>query len=187
MKEKIKKFLIPWRENLEKKWWHRLLSVIIYGSTICLAILLFISLFSSSSWKKTVFTYSFEPNYNMSKGEESICKFNPYDSSGNIFANIFGPIRECNGINSSKDFLMKYDKYKFNDINKDSADKTVYDMEKSGKLNDIRVKRSTEIMYEKLFGKIGLAILLVFAWFIFWESIIYRIILYIIYGKNKTI
>jgi hypothetical protein len=98
MKEKIKNFLIPWQENLDKKWWHRFISIIIYGSTICVAVFL------------------------------SILVLIAPDS---LFWRSFGSI--------------------------------------------------------SLFKEIGIIILFTFIWFIFWESIVYRIILYIVYGKNKTI
>lgn len=183
--DQILKILIPQRKETGTKWWHRLINVFIYGSTIFVAIFLFILLFTGSSWKKINYVYSFEYIYSAISGEESACKF--------VRSGFFSPTINCSNITNSTDFINKYAEAKRNGnmLNRLGEYATASDNQlidkliDSGQLDNIRVKESSEIIYSKLFGKIGLVILLVFVWFIFWESIVYRVILYVVYGKNR--
>ncbi len=161
MKEKIKKFLIPWREDLDKKWWHRLINVFIYGSTISIIIFLFVLLFTGSSLAKFKYTYSFDPEYPVITGEEFInCKL----SGGRLF----------HGINCDN-FSISLDDTDFGRILLQNN------------LDNMSVKKTFHILYFKLFSSLGIIFLITLGWFIFWESIVYRIILYIIYGRNQRV
>ncbi len=184
MNTKIKKFLIPWREDLDKKWWHRLANIVIYGSTIFVVIFILSLILTGSSWKRINYTYSFESNYNIISGEESVCKFT---KSG-----FFDPIINCGNIANPTDFLNKYAEAirNGNMLIELKAGSKIYNNQlldkliDAGKFDNIKVKSSYEIIYSRLFRNFGIGVLLIFAWFVFWESIIYRVILYVVYGKN---
>jgi len=212
MKEKIKKILIPWRENLDKKWWHRLALVFIYGSTIFMAIFLAILLVSEGNhWVSESYTaYSFEKGYLMAKGKEIDCKFSATGLSDLPVVSIF----RCGDLSSNSEFLDKYSRArgtyeKLEEVRKQTDDTFVgnrilervgriqranatdneilVQLIQGGELDNIKVKRVYSVDYASLLGNWGIYVLLVLGWFIFWESIIYRVILYIIYGKSKTI
>jgi len=56
---------------------------------------------------------------------------------------------------------------------------------KNGEFVNIKVKKATTVVYSALIWELFLVATLVLAWLIFWESIIYRTFVYIIYGSNK--
>ncbi len=73
--KKLFNILLVRRTEVENKWWHRLISVVIYGSTILVAISA-ITLFvlKSEMWKKYSYTaFSFEDNYSTAQGKEVRC------------------------------------------------------------------------------------------------------------------
>ena len=203
MKDKIKKILIPWRENLERKWWHRFISVFIYGSTtIVIIIAMIIPLTDKVGWEYKYTSYSFEPGYSMASGRVVDCKFYAYD--------YISPLIDCGDISKSTDFLTRYAKARgtYDNLQKIRLESKTIDLSydnfqktksgstddqilnagiKEGKFNDIKVKREINILYGNLIKYFFIALLIILSWFIFWESIVYRIVIYIVYGKNKTI
>lgn len=184
MRNKIFKILIPQRDNLEKKWWHRLFNVMVYTSTVIVAIFVLGLIFSGSSWREFSYIYSFESNYSITSGKENACKFT---KSG-----FFDPIINCGNLVNETDFLNRYAEATRNGnmLMKLRAESKAYnnlminELIDAGELNNVKIKSSYEIMYPKLFKNLSIGVLLIFAWFIFWESIMYRVVLYIIYGKE---
>ena len=188
MKEKIKTILIPWREHLERKWWHRFVNVFIYGSTtIVIIIAMIIPLTDKVGWEYKYTSYSFEPGYSMASGRVVDCKFYAYDYTG--------PSIDCGDISKSTDFLTRYTKAKGTpgtiDLSYDTFQKVRLGLKatddqilnagiKEGKFDGIKVKRETNILYGNLIKYFFIALLIILSWFIFWESIVYRIILYIV-------
>lgn len=65
------------------------------------------------------------------------------------------------------------------------ANEALNDLNDKGKLNNIKAKRITTIFYTTIIKDIGLAALFVLGWFIFFESILYRVLIYIIYGRDR--
>lgn len=65
-------------------------------------------------------------------------------------------------------------------------DKIMVELIQSGELDDIKVKRDLSFDYASFFGGWGIYVLLILAWLIFWESIVYRTILFIVYGKKTN-
>ena len=55
----------------------------------------------------------------------------------------------------------------------------------SGALDAVKVKSIFSFDYALFFGNLGIFLLLIFGWLVFWESIIYRTILFIAYGKEE--
>ena len=99
MKEKIKQFIFPKEEQLESKWWHRLIKVIIWGLTI-FSFVFAIGIFSQYFQGSPQFIFSFEDEYNEIKIKEQeldndgiyglillnlILKEDPFVLSENIF------------------------------------------------------------------------------------------------------
>lgn len=54
-----------------------------------------------------------------------------------------------------------------------------------GKLLFLKAKRTIHIVYPVFFKNLSYLLLAVTGWFIFWESIVYKTLLYIIFGKKK--
>lgn len=197
IKEKILNILLVRRPEIQNKWWHRLANVLIYGSTIIVAVslvCLFISdIFSGNSgWKTYHYTYSFESNYSQAKGEESSCS---NSSSGiRLWVN---PMLPCGDIYNSETLLTRYakdngtydqliQKISQSDGSWQSYDQLLNESIKNGDFpNVIKVKKQPVISYTILIEHTLLILLFILLWFIFWESIIYRAAVYVILGKNK--
>jgi len=179
--KKLIKFLLVQREELNKKWWHRLANVLICGSTIVFFGFFIFNIVGTSAYKEYSYIYSFEPNYSQAKGQETPCHLEAMDYGG--------PYISCGDIYTSTEFLTRYDKARgtYNSsTTSDGYDKAMDLMIRWGELKDIKAKMITNYNYNILFKDIGLLVLLTIVWFVFWESIIYRAIVYIIYGrKNK--
>lgn len=56
----------------------------------------------------------------------------------------------------------------------------------SGELDKVKVKRAVSFEYASFFGSWGLYLLFMLGWLMFWESIVYRTILFIVYGKKNA-
>ena len=158
MKNKIIKLLIPWREGLEKKWWHRLTNVFIYGSTIIvLTTAIALPFIDQVEWKYK-YTYSFEPSYLVAKGEEIKCEFSTtlnlsFDAflKAKTGVNDCVPLIRCGNIFESTDFLNRYTKARGTHENlqkfrKESGatDNQIMNTDiKEGKFADIKVKKKS--------------------------------------------
>lgn len=55
----------------------------------------------------------------------------------------------------------------------------------SGEMDDVKVKRVLSFDYASFFGNWGVYLLLVLGWLVFWESIVYRTLLFVVYGKKN--
>jgi hypothetical protein len=247
-KHKILSILFVNRLEIENKWWHRMVNVFIFGSTILVAIFA-ISLFVSNSemWKKYSYpAFSFENNYSSTKGKDVNCfiDFKPAGVSCGEYADEKGPYEAKYEVDLS-DFIKRYNKAIKDEVGQSTIDKICSagkalqaDRNKLGvegldqkmlscmsltvdiapiQLSDfpsnpnnqhltydeyltekqvsflswlwlnIKAKMITSIIYPILFQNLIYVILATLGWFIFCESIIYRTILYIIYGKRKEV
>ena len=203
--KKLLKLLLVRRQETNDKWWHRLSLVLIYGSTIVVAVFLAILLISEESdyWITQSYTaYSFEQGYENAAGEERGCSFR-------VSARISqSPRFLCGDIESNTEFLDRYTKARgtYERLQElrpsDTPNMGIYESAKeraesktdeeimaeliqSGELDNIKVKRTTSFKYAPFFGNWGVYILLVLVWLIFWESAVYRTILFIVYGKKN--
>ncbi len=182
--KKIFYIFVVYREELPKKWWHRLVNVLIYGSTIIFATLILFISFSDSYWKKYSYTsYSFESNYSTAKGKEVDCYFYGYSR--------VAPSIDCGDLHNSTDFLNRYikaisDSWLITSMRTSMTDdQLVNSMIRDGDIaKNIKVKRQTTILFRELFKGILITILIILGWLIFWESIIYRSLIYIICGRK---
>ena len=248
---KLKNLLLVRRTELENKWWHRLANVLIFGSTIVVAIFA-IALFVSNSemWKQYSYpAFNFEDNYSTAKGKEVNCAihFKPTSVSCGEYAGGKGPYEAKYNVVDPSDYTKRYNAVIRNKIGQNTIDKICADgralqaeRDKLGiegldqkmvscirlasdvapiqigdfpsKLNyqrltydeyltneqigfvgslprrlglGIEAKMTTSIVYSVFLTNILYIILAVIAWVIFWESIIYRTILFIIYGRTK--
>lgn len=185
--KKIYRFVFVQKEGLVDKWWHRLVNVLIFGSTVAVFVIYLFLFFSDEfNWKKNIYTaYSFESNYDKAKGKEQNCSFVTLSSD---FISI-----ACGDIFNASDFLTRYSKAKgtYEKLQQLKIDKNIDEEKilrggiKSRDFDNIKVKKDTIVLYKDLFIFLSLLLLLLFCWFVFWESIIYRTIIYIIYGRNK--
>ena len=246
--KKILSILLVHRSETDNKWWHRLVSVFIFGTTILVAIFA-ISLFVSNSemWKKYSYTaFSFESNYSVAKGKEVTCSYDYLFEkiSCGEYTGEKGVYEVKYEVNIS-DFTKRYNKVVKDGIGQSVIDKICADgkiLQRNrdnlgidgldskmlscmaltidvnpirinyfpSNLNnqrityseyltdkqvnfiyglglDIKAKMTTSIVYPVLFLNLLYLVLTILGWFIFWESIIYRTLLYIIYGKKKSI
>lgn len=232
--KKILNILFVCRSEVENKWWHRLASVAIYGSTILVMIsVIILFVLNGEMWKKYSYSaFNFESKYVTAVGEEVECtsKSKPFSVS-------------CaeNPINSG-DLVVKYNKIIRDKIGADVIKKICVDAEQEGGIGDnqltqtevrcidlsydfvpisdtdfattvnnqltynkyltdeqlkfvrekdlsrrwdLKAKRTTEIIYPVFFKNLAYVVLSILIWFIFWESIVYRTLLYVIYGRKK--
>ena len=209
----ILKPLVFHRENeLESRWWHRLIKVLIYGSTIAvfsISIIFFINHISSWNNPDPKYVYSFESKYSKTYGFSKSCTFNPENNTNSISIN-------CGNINQKwsggyygflPDFLDRYaraNSYKEEFLIKDpeciSANINYIGRMKlycnlvpnyqllnqrieQGEFNNIQAKRI--IILPKLLTNITLMLLIPLLWFFLLKSVIYKAFVYIILGKKK--
>lgn len=217
--KKVRNFLIPYIEGIENNWWHRLVNVLIYGSTILILILFSIGFFvEKDNWIKTTpKIFSFEDGYSSTSGKEFECEYKNGISSAipeisceeisldgiNVVERYNETIRkrfnlksfECieqkneNGKYSEESLRCLREYINFIPVTADpvsvSADNIGVEISHMRFIRGFSVKINTEIIYLKFFEDIFLILAIVAGWFIFWQSIIYRTILYVIYGKKK--
>lgn len=228
---KILRTIFVRRIETKNKWWHRLALVLIYGSTILVAIFLAILILSEEegdnwvSWVSYPYTaYSFEKEYPAAKGYEIDCKF----PSNSFDVPLVAPTVHCGDLSSNTEFLDRYSrargtydklqelrqqmvsnitteyipvKHGYIPIGQEyipryipvaqrqtatSVDNELLDrLIKNGELDNIKVKRASSIHYASLLGEWGIYLLLVLAWLLFWESVVYRTVLFVAYGRPK--
>ena len=177
MKSKLLHLLIPALKG-RQRWWHRLFDILIYASTLIILLGSLLAFLLDDSWKIFTYTaYSFEENYSAAEGKEVDCSFS-YS---------FSSIR-CGDIKNSTEFMETYTKARGtydilvgtrNDgYTDDDAIRFVKNIE------DVKVKKVTSLVYPRLLMLLAIIIGATLGWFIFWKTIIYRIVLYIVYGKN---
>lgn len=205
---KFLQMLLVRRPEAKNKWWHRLALVIIYGSTILLAVFLATVLISEEGdrWASYSYTaYSFEKEYPTAKGSEVDCKFSA-TSLGNLPpVSIF----HCGDLSSDSEFLDKYSRARGTyeelqqmrkEINANYAtqglsgllnranatdDQIMTRLIQGDELDNVKVKRTLSVNFASLLENWGLFTLLVLGWVIVWESIVYRTLLFIAYGKKN--
>jgi hypothetical protein len=102
MKKVLKLFLID-REEVKNKWWHRMINVFIYTSTllvVCISIFLFVQ--NKESWKKYTYTsFNFEKNYDTARGQEVNCSVETEPFSASCDGKMIDP----------SDLALRHDKF----------------------------------------------------------------------------
>jgi hypothetical protein len=175
-KEKINKIIFPCKNGLENKWWHRLANVLICISTlIVLAVSSALLLFDyQNQHVYTAISYDFEDNYNEAKGKEVVCENVPMYSSGET-------VWHCgNYIVDISDIVLRQ--------------KEAHPLQKLKAIGDVEIKFTRTKLEVKVINdtaivmlkNIGYIILITIGWFIFWQSIVYRIFIYIVFGNKKA-
>lgn len=232
--KKLLNLLLASRPETENKWWHRLVSVIVFGSTILVSIfamMLFVS--NSEIYKKhSYIAFSFEDSYSAAKGTEVDCtiEVKPFDAScggekfdtSDLVKKYNSMIRDYLGVStidqicpistvkersqpgsrltikdiscirirsdlvpiSSGDFYIEVDGQVIYDSHL-TDDQTRYLTGLWSKLLLLKAKRTTEIIYPVFFQNMIYVILATLGWFIFWKLVVYRTLLYIVFGKRK--
>lgn len=203
---KLLHIVIPRRGGLENKWWHRLIVVLIYGSTIAVFIYIgvniSINIFRKDfKWESYHYIYSFEKEYNAAKGTEENCDIRKdentvYISCGDIKTKteLLNKIAESKG---QGDELVKRRFSYGHFVNRpslselmDAAEKFDNDMVlngiKNGDFQNLRVKINSHIRYFEILWPVFLLVVFTILWFIFLYSIIYRTVLYVIYGSSEV-
>jgi len=115
MKSIFRPFKFYREDELESKWWHRLIKVLIYGSTIAVFIICISSFIDDiNSWNNPdpKYIYSFEPKYSETFGFSRDCTFNSENNENILFV-------DCGNVNKKSyngtyyflpDFLDRYAK-----------------------------------------------------------------------------
>ncbi len=210
----ILKLLKFYREDeLESRWWHRLVKVLIYGSTIivfAISIGLFIDDIGVWNNPDPKYIYSFEPKYSDTFGFSKSCTFATENSKDSLFI-------DCGNINQKwkgggygflPDFLDRYSragsyKEEFLVRTKPEGCDTRNDIEsyfcklrilnvnyqllnqriEQGQFDNIQAKRI--IILSPLIKNILLTLTIPIIWFLLLKSVIYRAFVYVILGKKK--
>lgn len=184
----IKNIIFPQIEGLEKKWWHRLANVLICMSTIIILAISSISL-CQDQHAYPVISYDFEHNYNQAKGREVICENLPYLSNQDMW--------HCGDyVVDVSDIALRYkESFYSNNSNTILDSSKGYTLEELKAMGAVELKSTAIKLKAKIadnaviviFKNIGYLILITFGWFVLWESIIYRVFLYIVYGNKKKV
>lgn len=214
MKFPFLKFFIVNRDSLPDRWWHRLANILIYGSTILVTLLGALIIFIDSSYTKHIFTtYNFEPNYMTSPGEEVDCDFSieyspitksvlcggtPVDGSdvvtryNKVMREIYGlkndyckdDIRDSSGRLTESSLQCSREKYDIIPI--ESRSGTGGLAASNFRLHVLlKVKSISSFLYFEFLKDLSTIIMIMVGWYIFWESIVYRAIIYVIFGSKK--
>lgn len=169
----------------------------------------------SDNWAKYSYTaYSFEEGYLTAKGKEIDCKF-PVTSLGNLPLIFFhcgdlstgseflekyfrarGTYDRLVELRKGPENLVKLDLTALKRNYVPVAERPGYEGTKSdieimveliqsGEMDDVKVKRIMSFEYATFLGNWSLYLLLVFGWLIFWESIVYRTLLYVVFGRQN--
>lgn len=215
--KKILEILLVRRTEIQNKWWDRLINVLMYGTTIIIAIISF-SFLSDLSVKKyvhyTYTAYNFENNYSTNTGKEVGCIYGAYSIvCGDVAIQRSDIITPKNTLKQLIDYSKANPASDIASQLQQAITSGAYDQQavdegvdlswagrpvptdqqlKEGKIinllrenKDVKIKQETEILYPSLFKDMTIIILITLTWFIFWQSIIYRTFVYIIYGKKK--
>lgn len=198
LKEKLKNLLFPFsfKKNYEGKWWHRLALVLTFGTTgliFILGVVVWFNTYGSPiSTYQELQGFSFETNYKDLHGKEVSCYYvNESDYySGGIFC------RDGNHqVYDDKDFLKKY--FASNSPKYEKIRSEIIQKYKDGELksfNDILplvLNDNTEVyakyktIFNFFFYNLYLIPLIAFGWYIFWTTLVYRAVLYIIFGTKN--
>jgi hypothetical protein len=225
--KKLLNFLLVRRTETENKWWHRLFSVLLFGSA--LVVLVFAVLLNVDSSDHTWVTYkpvafSLEQNYQQANGKELPCNWS-FDTTRAANEPIKSVI-ECKDVEipltdartygalydtARKNLETQYglDKYstancpkstgetklspeQISCIRKVFADEEAdpaYPQYQEALKNLAHIKVMRDTNFGLMLTDIGLwvvvPILAAILWIIFWSAVVYRSILYIIFGKKK--
>jgi hypothetical protein len=195
---------MPTREGLENKWWHRLIVVLIYSSTIFVFLFIGMNIFNylrgEFKWKSYNYTYSFEKEYSTARGKEENCDIRK--TGDTIFVscgNIHNKTQLLNMIAESKSRGDELVQKRFSYVHfekrpslselMEAAEKFDNDMVlngiNNGDFQDFKVKIHSHIRYLDILSLVSIIIMAPIGWLIFFYSILYRTALYVIYGSSK--
>lgn len=224
--KKLLNVLLVRRPETENKWWHRLFTVLLFGSGILVSVsAIFLSV---DSYNHTWIThhpvaFSLEPNYQQASGKEFPCDWS-FDTTRAANEPIKSII-ECKGVDipltDARTYGTLYDTAEKNLETQYGLDKYTADCPKSNgesklspeqiscirnvftdeqadpaypkyqdSLKDLaRIKVAQDINFGYILSDIALwlfiSILVLALWIVFWSSVIYRSVLYIVFGKKK--
>ncbi len=161
--KKLKKIFIVYREGFEKKWWHRMAQVLICVSTIIFGGILLVDF--SDNFKTQIYLNDSYYRYNYG------CRYNSIEEQKN----------DIERFRSSQFSFLGNSNYHPNS--------SFIPAESMSCIKDHTYTKQTFFNNKELrnefLGNIFLFIFSLLCWFVFWESIIYKLIIYIIYGKSK--
>ena len=186
------------KEYVSEKWWHRLLKVVIYISTIIVLFLSAAILYDSFKVVSYTYSYSFEEGYDKFKGKEYDCKTYSYlkyisCGKGTISASDFNQLfllslqielKRYKGKNQKKYKLVK----KIIALYK----KKKQLMESDHKFSEyiiinkkVKRKEQRHINYKNSISLVGVSLAIGAGWFIA-SMILYKLILYIAHGHTRV-
>lgn len=172
-----------------ERWWHRLLRVLIYGSTcVVFGIAGLIFMYDSANYSYS-YAYSFEPNYKQAEGEEKICYY--YEETDSI---------HCGGLNTLRDLTNQIKaiagevpedisaaRPKESSLREalreiDAAQQIINDL----KDEKIRYRRISHLETGTLAKSIGITLGISTLWYLF-ALLLYKVTLYIAYGHTRIV
>ncbi len=172
-----------------EKWWHRLLRVLVYGSTcVVFGIAGLILMYDSANYTYS-YVYSFEPNYKQTEGEEKTCYY--YEGIGSIqcgalytLGNLAKQMKSSAGeltgdINDTppKDLSLREALQEL-----DAEQQLINDL----KAEKIRYRRTTHIEAGTLVKSVGISLGITTLWYLF-ALLLYKVTLYIAHGHTRII
>ena len=180
---KLSNLIFVRREGLEQKWWHRLAKVLIWGTTVVVLIIGIVTIVSSSHYKNN-------PNFDTTKfiatAQQQGVDYADLEIwllENGQYGRAVLPVQQNSNINNGGPLTSEQLKQMDSDLSKPEPQSTIdQDLITRNNLDRIAFNQTENYLIKK--GLI-LIILLPIAWFIFWESIIYRAVVYIVYGKRK--
>jgi hypothetical protein len=179
--------IAPARKYALETWWHRLLRVLIYGSTLLLCFF-FVQKAVIESSQHQRYSYSFEKDYGTVKGSEYNCTV---DENSKLVL--------CGDLNDPDQLLIKYTSIRGSEPAKDgkgTVNEAIQELRRRGfsafdlaKLivegRKIRYKAEERYNIQELMSGLGMALLIGGAWYLT-ALLVYKIILYVVYGHTKV-
>ncbi len=227
---KITNFFLVKRPETENKWWHRLFTVLLFGSTIFVLILtVYLSIGNNNhDWVANNITFNLEPNYKEAIGKEFPCVRSLFIKCNDVGVSSYDLDRYEKLWETTRDNLWEQtgldNKYGADCIKKFGEKLTQFEVvtleleaptNKSGdeiicwrkvaldEGNDpayatyeniiknlpLTLKVSKDINYGFILSDLAywifVPIITVSIWVMFWSTIVYRSILYVVFGKKK--
>jgi hypothetical protein len=199
----LKKFLFVSRKEVSNKWWHRFACVSIYYSTAIILIASYLYMLPFKNWTEKHLIYKAE--YTLDG--LGVCKLSTKGCKSH-------PLIDCKGIKDSNDFL-KRTKYNMKQLKNsilmhnsncelyDIPNDEIFDAAESGlttvdsnsylnhliinsKLDKSITVKEVKYQYEEIAIDLFTPFLLATIWFLFTMALLYRTILYVVYGPKTT-
>lgn len=191
--QKIVDILMVRRPELEGKWWHRLVNVLIYGSTIFLVLVALFIIFTDSSWQDYQYViHNIAPvSYESTSTVQSLPVDNSSVNQSTVTATQLQQILQNPPprITTTPSICLAQNKYTVSGLAWQIRESYDAYYEVDNRTLIVRLLEKYPLCQNVLGSDLSIdiiySLIIIISWFLFWESIIYRAIIYIVYGKRK--